>query len=146
MCLQKWAPTPPQKNAQVNWYVFVSLKWWSLGIGWLYCMCSERWSLPSGVMKWICHPIHTNRHLRKIKVGTAITRLTVHFTYGVMFDLVICQLEEYDLYDTKYPNWDQVLPNTLKHKLILWQIQIQYANQTLSGKLHLKNFQGTVSG
>ena len=39
---------------------------------------------------------------------------------GSVSDLTICELEDFDVrYDTKFPNWDQVLLNNIKLRLKL---------------------------
>ena len=55
--------------------------------------------------------IYFHKSLTKIK---AVTRLTAHLMCGVVSDLVICELREYDfVYDTKCPYWDKASLNNI---------------------------------
>ena len=67
----------------------------------------------SGVIKWVCLSIHTHTNpWGRLKWPYAITRLTVHFTCGLMYALVICmQRKEYGVHDNKHPDWDWVSLN-----------------------------------
>ena len=59
---------------------------------------------------------HTYPHkpLRKIKWPPAITKLTTHFAYGLMSDLVIASIEKsVVIHDTECPDWDQVSLNNI---------------------------------
>ena len=76
----------------------------------LHCM-----SLPSGVIKWVCQPMHT--HINpwgRFHWSYAITKLTAHCMCDLMSDL-IWSISKYRksmvIYDTECPYWDQVSVN-----------------------------------
>ena len=50
------------------------------------------------VIKWVSQPTHTHRSTwRRLKWPSTITRLTAHFIYGLVYDLLICKLKEEDV-------------------------------------------------
>ena len=50
---------------------------------------------PSGVIKWVCSPIHTHTNpWGRLAWSYAIFRLTAHFMCGLISDLVICKFRK----------------------------------------------------
>ena len=55
-------------------------------------------------------------HWGKLRSSRAITKLTAHFTWGLMYGLVICKQRKYG----QCPYWDQVSWNNTNSKNQVW--------------------------
>ena len=72
--------------------------------------CNPYIALPSRVIKWVCYPMYTHTNpWGKIKWPYAITKLTAHFMYGLIFDLMFYNFRKnVVIRDTECPYWNQV--------------------------------------
>ena len=95
-----------------------------------------KWDWPSVVAKWVNPYIQYPHQLqRKIKWPSAIVRLTAHFTYGLMSDLVICKPKKsMAIHDTEYPYWVQVSLNNWNSKFRRIVIHIKLKCVDVSGQ------------
>ena len=85
---------------------------------------------PSGVIKWVCLPIHTHTNTwGRLKWPYAITIMTAHFVRGLISDMVICKFRKFMvIHDTECPFWEQVSLNKthpLSHLYLMCVVQLQ---------------------